>query len=209
MDQQLSALSQDEERKPASKRRYVPGHDRERDTFKPLRAERRRDDDDYEYGVQVLHSLVPCENNVLRFGALYHRWVAPDGKRFYAGKRNDIETLSAVIVDQHDFGELKLDAGYRYTHEYYNDFAAYNIEGSPQGLQNANPIMDEWAEPQHRFNIGGKYELCPSASLYANYSFGQVDAPPGAVLILDERPSMVARATASSSTRRSRAASAT
>jgi hypothetical protein len=49
MDQQLSALSQDEERKPASKRRYVPGHDRERDTFKPLRAERRRDDDDYEY----------------------------------------------------------------------------------------------------------------------------------------------------------------
>jgi outer membrane receptor protein involved in Fe transport len=139
------------------------------------------DDDDYEYGVQVLHSLVPCENNILRFGALYHRWAAPGGKRFYSGKRTDIETVSAVIVDQHDFGKLKLDAGYRYTHEYYNDFAAYNIEGSPAGLGNANPIMDEWAEPQHRFNIGGKYELCPDTSLYANYSFGQVDAPPGAV----------------------------
>jgi outer membrane receptor protein involved in Fe transport len=138
-------------------------------------------DDDYEYGIQVMHSLVPCDNNVLRFGALYHRWAAPDGKRFYVGKRNDIETVSAVVVDQHDFGRLKVDAGYRYSQEYYNDFGAYGIEGSGSGFGNTNPITDEWADPQHRFNIGGKYELCPSTSLYANYSFGQVDAPPGAI----------------------------
>jgi len=139
------------------------------------------DDDDYEYGVQVMHSLVPCEDNVLRFGALYHHWVAPDGKRFYTGKRTDIETVSAVVVDQHDFGKLKVDAGYRYSREYYNDFAAYSIEGSPSGFGNTSAIMGAWADPQHRFNIGGKYELCPSTALYANYSFGQVDAPPGSI----------------------------
>ncbi len=138
------------------------------------------DDDDYEYGLQLLQSIALFNNNILRFGGLYHRWVAPDGKRFYAGKRNDIETLSAVVVDEHDFGKLKVDLGYRYSREYINDYAAYNIEGSGGGFRTVDPIEDEWAAPLHRANLGGAYALNPALSLYANYSFGQMDAPTGA-----------------------------
>jgi len=145
------------------------------------RASTTHHDDDHEYGVQLLQSVVPFEGNILRFGGLYHRWVSPDGKRFYAGRRNDLETVSAVIVDQHDFGRLSMDAGYRYSREYINDFAAYNIEGSGGPFRGVAPVENQWASPLHRFNLGGRGELNRSASLYANYAFGQVDAPPGAL----------------------------
>ncbi|MCF7848001.1 MAG: TonB-dependent receptor plug domain-containing protein [Kiritimatiellales bacterium] len=141
----------------------------------------KHDDDDYEYGIQLLQAVSPIENNILRFGGLYHHWVAPDGKRYYAGKRNDIETLSVVVVDEHDFGKLKMDAGYRYSREYINDYAAYGVEGSGKGLGTATPIENEWASPLHRVNLGGSYALHPAVALYANYSYGQLDAPSGAI----------------------------
>lgn len=138
------------------------------------------DDDDNEYGVQLLQSVQPMTNNVLRIGGLYHHWVAPDGKRFYAGKRNDIETVSFVMVDEHDFGRLKLDVGYRYSREYWNDYASYNVKGSGAGLGNVDSIEDEWGQPLHRLNMGAQVDLTDGAALYANYSMGQLDADSGA-----------------------------
>ncbi len=123
--------------------------------------------------------LVP--GNTLRVGALYHRWKAPDGKRFYAGRRADIETYSVVVIDAHEFELLKIETGYRWSREYLNEFGGFNIEGSGSGFQNVAPIIDEWAAPQHRLNLGGSFPLSSTIKLVGNIAYGQISAPNGAL----------------------------
>lgn len=139
------------------------------------------DDDDNEHGLQLLQSMKPFPGNTLRAGALYHHWIAPDGKRFYAGRRSDIETYSLVLIDEHEFDRFRIETGYRWSREYLNEFAGYNIEGNSAGFQNVAPIVNEWAAPQHRINMGGTVDLNPGLSLYGSYSFGQLNAPAGAI----------------------------
>lgn len=140
------------------------------------------DDDDNEHGIQLLQSMKPFPGNVLRVGALYHHWIAPDGKRFYAGRRSDIETYSVVVIDEHEFDQLIIETGYRWSREYLNEFGGYNIEGSSNGFKNVASIVDEWSAPQHRINLGAKYELNPEINLYGTYSYGQLNAPDGSIL---------------------------
>lgn len=150
--------------------------------YKNMTTGATHDDDDSEHGIQLIQSMQPFPDNVLRVGALYHRWKAPDGKRFYAGRRSDIETYSIVVIDEHAFDQLNIELGYRWSREYLNEFGGYSIEGSSRGFQNVASIVDEWAAPQHRFNLGGKYSMNNETSLYASYSYGQLSSPKGALL---------------------------
>ncbi len=73
---------------------------------------------DYEYSLNLLHSRLLLTNNTLRFGGLYSHWVAPEGKRFYFGKKADVHTFSAVLADEHKAGRFVFDAGLRLISDY-------------------------------------------------------------------------------------------
>ena len=139
------------------------------------------DDDDYEYGAQILQALTLGQNNILRVMGLYHHWVAPDGKRYFTGRRADIETLAAAVVDEHTWDNLTVDAGVRVAREHINEFGGFAIEGSGRGFGDVAPIIDDWAEPLYRANVGLRYAATDRATLYGNYAYGEVDPRDGAM----------------------------
>lgn len=135
-------------------------------------------EEDYEYGTSFMHSQELTENNTLRYGALYNRWLCPTGKRFYVGRPGDIRTYSGVIADDQDFGRLDMSIGYRYTREHIEEFGGFNVEGSSSGLTSAQ-IDDEWGDPLHGVNLGASYELTDDKSLFGNAAWGQLSPQPG------------------------------
>ena len=139
------------------------------------------DDDDYEYGAQLLQSLSLGENNVLRLIGLYHHWVAPDGKRYYVGRRADIHTVAGAVVDEHTWGNLTVDAGVRVAREYIDDFGGFSIEGSGRGFRNVEAIRNTWAEPLYRGNSGFRYAAANWSTVYGNYAYGEVEPRDGAL----------------------------
>jgi len=139
-------------------------------------------EEDYEYGTSVMHSQKLTENNTLRFGGLFNRWISPTGKRFYVGNPADIRTYSGVIVDDHDFGRLDTSIGYRYTREHWREFGGFNVEGAAGNLRNVQ-IDDEWSDPLHTANLGASYELTTDVSLFGNIGWGQITAQPGMFMV--------------------------
>ncbi|MEA2064207.1 MAG: TonB-dependent receptor [Gemmatimonadota bacterium] len=129
---------------------------------------------DTEWGLNLTQSLKLRKDNVLRLGGLYNRWVAPDGKRFYTGRRCDLETFSWVAVDEHDFGRLKLDAGLRWTKTHINEYGAFNINGVPKGFKEVASIHDEWESATVTVSFGGAYLCSQNLSLHLNLSAGSV-----------------------------------
>jgi hypothetical protein len=134
---------------------------------------------DYEWGANFIQSVSLSGKNILRFGGLYNHWIAPNGKRFYTGKRCDTETISGVVVDEHRLGNLTLDAGIRLTAIYLNDYAAFNIEGEGSQFKNVTPIQDEWQPPTFQGNIGASYKLNNSVNIYFNSTAGEIKPRPG------------------------------
>ena len=129
---------------------------------------------DYEYGFQLIEALALSNTNTLRFGGLYNHWVAPNGKRFYVGKKNDLHTFSAVVVDEQRWGAWNLDAGIRWAQVYMDEYAAFNIDGSGKPFAKVDPIKDEWQKPQFQSSLGISYELTNNMLLSLNTSAGQI-----------------------------------
>jgi hypothetical protein len=138
-------------------------------------------EEDYEYGTSIMHSQKLTEDNTLRFGGLFNRWVTPTGKRFYWGNPADVRTYSGVIVDDHDFGRLDTSIGYRYTREHWREFGGFNVEGTAGALKNVT-VDDEWSDPLHTANLGASYELTTDASLFGNFGWGQIAAQPSMLM---------------------------
>lgn len=139
-------------------------------------------EEDYEFGTGIMHSQKLTDDNTLRFGGLFNRWVSPTGKRFYVGNPADIRTYSGVIVDDHDFGRLDTSIGYRYTREHWKEFGGFNIEGAA-GALGAVEVDDEWSDPLHTANVGASYALTTDTSLFGNIGYGQIAAQPGMVMV--------------------------
>jgi len=136
---------------------------------------------DYELGVQWINALALSPNNVLRFGGLGNRWVAPNGKRFYLGRRTDLQTFSAVVVDEHNFGRLKLDAGLRWSKTHIDEYGAFGINGSASGLQNVVPIKDQWEPGILNASAGATWFLQSHTSLHLNLSTGRIEPRRGSL----------------------------
>lgn len=136
---------------------------------------------DYEYGINCIQTLRLSEANTLRFGGMANRWVSPTGKRFYVGNEGDLRTFSGVVVDEHDFGRLALNAGYRISRTYYAKFGGFNIEGAGSGGLSNVKVEDEWEDPLHTISLGASYKLTDTWSLHANLTWGQISATPGMV----------------------------
>ena len=142
---------------------------------------------DYEYGVRLVQSQALSDANVVRVAGMYNHWVSPTGKRFYVGRRGDLHTVAGVIVDEHDFGRLKVNLGYRASATYINDFGGFNIEGSAAGLGTVN-VEREWDDPLHTVTAGGAFEIVDDLSLLGNVAWGQIASAPGMLTAALERP---------------------
>ena len=129
---------------------------------------------DYEWGANLTQSVALTPKNVLRVGGLYNHWVAPNGKRFYVGRRTDLETFSAVVVDEQRFGPLCVDAGLRWARTYINEYGAFNISGSPKGFNNVAPVTDQWEPSVFTTNLGSSYSVSDNLSLHFNLSRGNI-----------------------------------
>jgi len=136
---------------------------------------------DSEYGLNFIQSVAITNLNTLRFGVLYNHWVAPNGKRFYTGKRCDTETFSGVLVDEHRIGRFTLDAGVRWTRTYLNDYGAFNIEGDGALFKNVTPITDEWEPATAQGSIGAAYKANNLLSFYLNAAAGQIKPRQGSL----------------------------
>lgn len=158
-------------------------------------------EEDYEFGASVIQALSLIKDNTLRIGGFYNRWVAPDGKRFYYGNRCDVETISGVIVDEHRFGDLELNLGYRISRAYLNDYGWFNLNGSPRDftprarnlgtlLNNGtlSPVENDWDSPVHTVSGGAAYYLTSFLSLHGNFAFQELQARAGTLTENFERP---------------------
>lgn len=135
---------------------------------------------DWEYNAGVMHAHKLAEENTLRVGAQYNHWYCPDGKRHFVGKRMDVHTISGVIVDEHQWDRLTLDAGFRSTHSWYRDYteSTFNITGANMS---SSRLQNEWQDPTFTATLGAKYDLTDPLALYGHIAAGTLDTPPGAV----------------------------
>jgi iron complex outermembrane receptor protein len=136
---------------------------------------------DIEWGFNFMQSVSISNSNTLRMGGLYDHWIAPNGKRFYLGKRCDTETLSGVIVDEHRLGPVTLDAGLRWTKTYLNDYAAFNIDGEGAAFRTVTPIKDLWEPATIQGSFGASYHTSSALSVNFNSAIGQVKPRSGSL----------------------------
>ena len=136
---------------------------------------------DWEYGFNLLHSRAISQSNTFRIGALYNRWIAPDGKRYYAGRRCDLHTWSAVIADEQKIGRFMLDAGFRLIGGYINEWGGFGIEGSSKGFNDVAPIVDQTSPLEWQSALGGSYVLSNTSSLHYNFSGGTISPRKGSL----------------------------
>ena len=136
---------------------------------------------DFEWGLNIIQALAVSPDNTFRFGGLYNHWLAPDGKRFYAGKRCDTETISFVATDEQRFGPAVIDAGIRWTRTFMNEYGAFNIEGSGGYFKNVAPVVDEWQPSVIQASTGVTLSLKNELSLHLHAAFGQLKPREGSL----------------------------
>lgn len=129
---------------------------------------------DIETGLNFMQTIAVSDNNTIRIGALYDKWRAPNGKRFYTGKECNTETFSGVIVDEHRLGRFTLDAGIRWTKIYLIDYAAFNIQGEGGQFKNVTPVHDQWEPATLQGSFGISYNTSDSFSVNFNSAAGQI-----------------------------------
>jgi iron complex outermembrane receptor protein len=129
---------------------------------------------DYEWGANYIQTLSLSNSNVLRFGGIYSRWLAPEGKRFYMGKRCDVENYSAVVTDVQQLGRLSIDGGLRLTGTYLKDYGAFNIEGDGAQFKNVTPIQDQWEPATIQASIGATLDINDNVSIFLSSAAGQL-----------------------------------
>ncbi len=136
-------------------------------------------ENDREQNLGVLHARSLTDTNTLRFGLQYHRWICPEGKRFFVGKKMDVDTYSIVVMDEQQWDRVTMDAGLRITRRWYRNYTdtSFNILGT---RLTSREVTDKWGDPATTATVGVKYSLTNIASLYGHGAFGLVDPPPGA-----------------------------
>jgi outer membrane receptor protein involved in Fe transport len=145
-------------------------------------------DFDHEWNLNFVQALALSRNNVVRIGANYNHWVAPYGKRFYSGRRSDLETYSAAVVDEHSFGRLVLDGGLRYQRTYINEYGAFNIDGTANMFNKVAPVLDQWEPAQLSGSLGATFPLTRTISLRGNFLTGAVEPRRGTLTVDLEEP---------------------
>lgn len=136
---------------------------------------------DHEFTTNWINAVALSEANTLRAGVLYNFWKAPEGKRFYYGKKSEVHTFSGVVADQHSFGKWLLDGGFRMTRQYYAHWGGFNIEGGAGKFSKVSPIEDEWQAPEWQATAGVTYHATDRQNLNFAFAGGVVTPRKGAL----------------------------
>jgi len=129
---------------------------------------------DYEYGLNFIQAVTLSRSNILRFGGLFSRWTAPNGKRFYTGKRCDTETFSVVVTDEQTAGRFTFDAGLRLNRTFLNEYGAFNIEGDGALFRTVTQLNDIWEPVIVQGSFGVSLKVNEHLSAYLNTAAGQI-----------------------------------
>ncbi|MFB3826507.1 MAG: TonB-dependent receptor plug domain-containing protein [Bryobacteraceae bacterium] len=143
---------------------------------------------DRELTAGALQSIALTGSNVMRAGANYNHWIAPYGKRFYTGRRCDLETYSLAVTDEQRVGALTLDGGLRYHRTYINEYGAFNIDENANPYRNVPAAVNVWEPPAWSGNLGAAYSLSGSLSLVGNLAGGTVEPRRGTLNAALEPP---------------------
>ena len=136
---------------------------------------------DNEFTMNWINALALSDENTLRFGLLYNYWLAPNGKRYYYGKKAKTHLVSAVVTDQHSFGRLVVDGGFRISRQFYEDWGGFSIEGSAGPFSKVDAIKNEWQAPEWQATAGATYSLNHTSSLHFSFAGGIVTPRTGAL----------------------------
>ena len=136
---------------------------------------------DREWTAGANQSIGLAGGNTLRVGANVNHWVAPYGKRFYTGRRCDLETYSLALTDEQRFGALVLDGGVRYQRTYINEYGAFNIDENANPYRNVPPLANVWEPAAWSANLGAGYYLRENISVHGNLAGGTVEPRRGAL----------------------------
>ncbi|MFA7490581.1 MAG: TonB-dependent receptor [Mariniphaga sp.] len=151
------------------------------------------EENDWEYGVNVLHSQPVSKTNTLRLGALYNHWVAPEGKRYYVGRSCDVHTFSGVVASEQKAGKFLFDAGFRMIGGHIVEWGGFGIEGSASGFGNVAPIEDQAAPFEWQSVLGATYLFSEVSSLHYNFSGGTIAPRKGSLTDAGARPESESR----------------
>ena len=138
-------------------------------------------EEDYEYGLNLLHSYSPVTSTTLRFGGLYNHAVAPEGKRYYAGRRTNVHTWSGMLAGEYRDGNYIFDAGFRFIGGYIVEFGGFGIEGSATGLRNVEPIRNQSAPLEWQSVLGATWLVSGPLSLHYNFAGGAIAPRSGSI----------------------------
>ncbi len=138
------------------------------------------DEDDREYGAQVIQALSLTPANTMRLGLFLHRWTSPEGKQSYVGSRQDVSSYAVVLSDEQQFGAWTLDAGIRYSRSYFHDFSGPDFSITGQSTTGRR-VQDEWDDHVLSGTVGATVLLNANNRLYAHGGAGQRRPGPGAV----------------------------
>jgi len=136
---------------------------------------------DSEVGLNILESVSLGSSNILRFGGLYNYWNAPNGKRYYAGRKSEVQTISWVVTDEFIFRKLNLNGGIRWVKTYINEFGAFGIDGSGSAFTEVEPIMNQWQPFTLQMTGGAVYEPDARSMISLNLVSGSVRPREGAL----------------------------
>lgn len=146
------------------------------------------DENDWEYGLNILHNRPLSSSNTLRIGALYNHWVAPEGKRFYVGRSSNVHTFSGVVASEQKAGKFLFDAGFRLIGGHIVEWGGFGIEGSGAGFKNVAPIENQAAPVEWQSVFGASYVLSGVSSMHYNFSGGTIAPRKGSLTGEGERP---------------------
>ena len=141
-----------------------------------------------EFTANWINALALSRDNTLRFGMLYNYWLAPNGKCFYYGKKEKVHTLSAVVTDQHTWGNLLIDGGVRVTGQYFANWGGFSLEGAPGIFNKVESIVDEWQSPEWQATFGLTYAFSEHSQLNFSYAGGVVSPRKGGLTEDRKRP---------------------
>lgn len=141
-----------------------------------------------EFTANWVNALALNKNNTLRFGALYNYWLAPKGKCFYYGKKEKVHTISAVVTDQHTWGRLMLDGGFRLSRQYFANWGGFSLEGAPGIFNKVASIENEWQAPEWQATAGATYALNDHSSLNFSFAGGVITPRKGGLNEAGEKP---------------------
>jgi Outer membrane cobalamin receptor protein len=127
--------------------------------------------EDSSWGVNLRQTFKLFDINTLRVGGQYDHWLAPHGKLYYVGTRNDTERYAGFLQDEISFfdGKLELDGGVRWEQRYKNRFGAY--WGRKVSYE------DVWDKHFVNYSLGMVYHFTPKFS--SSFRYGKGTLPHG------------------------------